>query len=378
MKRFWQKPYLIMYTLFAFAFVSTDVIAASTDNMDKTISDIVSGITGIKVAGQWFLTYENGQDGDSNFNEFAIQRGYINIYKTFNSKISARITPDISVDQEGDGAGDLEMRLKYCFLKYGFDDFGIITKPYFELGLVHRPWLDFEQKINPYRVQGKMFLERHGIFNSGDYGVLFATLLGGEMNSDYKRNVNKKYPGKYGSLAIGIFNGGGYHGIEVNENKTLEGRLSIRPFPKILPGLQFSYTGVLGKGNTIAAPNWRFNSGFVSYETHKFVATGMVYKGKGDYRGIAINAKGIPFDQEGYSIFGDVKLPGNKFSIFGRHDFFNMNTEIDNSDVKTKIVGLTYYLIQDCKFIIDYDFSDYSDLPKYKESKIQTAIEVKF
>ena len=377
MKRFWQKPFVALCAFTLFTLVP-QLFAADTNDPDLALSDIVAGITGIKVGGQWFLTFENGKEGGNNFNEFAIQRGYIIINKTFNSKVSARITPDISVDQEGDGIGDLEMRLKYCFLKYGFEDFGFITKPYFELGLVHRPWLDFEQKINPYRVQGKMFLERQGIFNSGDYGVLFAALLGGEMDSDYKHNVNKNYPGKFGSFAIGILNGGGYHGVEANENKTIESRLSIRPLPEILPGLQFSYTGVIGKGNTIAAPNWRFNSGFISYETRKFVATGMVYKGTGDYRGIAINEKGIPLDQKGYSIFGNIKLPGDKFSIFGRHDFFNMNTEIDNSDVKTKIVGLTYFLIQGCKFIIDYDFSDYSELPDYKESKIQTAIEVKF
>ena len=36
---------------------------------------------------------------------------------------------------------------------------------YAEFGLVHRPWLDFEQKVDQYRAQGKMYIEKSGIFN---------------------------------------------------------------------------------------------------------------------------------------------------------------------------------------------------------------------
>jgi hypothetical protein len=48
-----------------------------------------------------------------------------------------------------------------------------------------------------------MFLERNGILNSADYGICFLGLLGGEMDEDYKKNVNKNHAGKYGSFAIG-------------------------------------------------------------------------------------------------------------------------------------------------------------------------------
>ncbi|MBD3386725.1 hypothetical protein GF407_17615 [candidate division KSB1 bacterium] len=99
--------------------------------------------------------------------------------------MSGRITPDISVDREGDGEGDLEMRLKYCYIDFKLPDFYLFTIPAIEFGLVHRPWLHYEDKINGYRAQGTMFLERNNIINSGDYGVTFTALLGEKTNFDH-------------------------------------------------------------------------------------------------------------------------------------------------------------------------------------------------
>lgn len=58
-------------------------------------------------------------------------------------------------------------------------------------------------------------------------------------------------------------NGGGYHAVEVNENKSVEPRLSLRPFGDILPGLQTHYVGAYGKGNTTYSPDWILNGGMV-------------------------------------------------------------------------------------------------------------------
>jgi hypothetical protein len=112
MKRFWQKPCVAACVIFAIV-SNPSAMAAHPDYSEMTIQDLMAGLTGIKVSGQYFLTYEYGKKGETGFNQFAIQRGYISVFKAFNSNISARITPDISVDQEGDGIGDLEMRLKY-------------------------------------------------------------------------------------------------------------------------------------------------------------------------------------------------------------------------------------------------------------------------
>lgn len=118
------------------------------------------------------------------------------------------------------------------------------------------PWLDYEEHVNWYRCQDTIFIERNSTFNSADFGLTFVSLLGGEMSEEYQRKVNNKYPSRYGSMAFGVYNGGGYHASEKNENKVLEGRLTVRvrPLPDIIPGFQLSYFGITGKGNKEEEP----------------------------------------------------------------------------------------------------------------------------
>lgn len=73
------------------------------------------------------------------------------------------------------------------------------------LGVVHRPWIDFDQKINDYRLQESMFLDQNGIVGSADYGVTFSSLLGGEIDEEYQEEVQSSYPGRYGNLSLGVY-----------------------------------------------------------------------------------------------------------------------------------------------------------------------------
>ena len=101
-----------------------------------------------KISYNWFRAYLTGQEKGTDINEFQVRRGYININSKFNDWFSTRITPDVTTDSEGDGQGDIEMCLKYAYVKFSMPSKGVFTKPAIEFGLVHRPWLDFEQKIN--------------------------------------------------------------------------------------------------------------------------------------------------------------------------------------------------------------------------------------
>ena len=336
------------------------------------------GDNSLSITGQWFLSYQTGEESDEKYNNFNLKRGYINIKKSLSNRISGRITQDISVDREGDGEGDIELRLKYCYLQYSLPALGFLAEPYVEFGLVHRPWIDFEEHINNYRVQGTMFLERNSILNSADYGITFISLLGGEMDDEYKSRVNESYPGKFGSLALGIYNGGGYHAIEKNRNKTLEGRLSLRPLPEILPGLQFSYHGVYGKGNIAFEPDWNFNLGFLSWEHPYFVLTGMVYRGKGNFMGTALTVSDQPTLNEGYSLFGEWKIPDMKLSILGRYDSFNPDVETEDWHSRRTIIGVAYHFIKGCKILVDYDSNDIHTPAEKNESFFEFAIEVHY
>ncbi len=311
---------------------------------------------GVDISGQFFIAFEAGKDYQEPFSDFFINRGYINFRKELLPGISGRITPDISVDREGDGEGDLEMRLKYCYVRADLPDLGVFSEPKLEFGLVARPWLGFEQKINRFRVQGYMFLEHNGILNSADFGASAMTLLGGEMPEQYQREVNSSWPGTYGSIAVGVFNGGGYHAIESNINKTLEGRITLRPLPALLPGLQFTYSGVTGKGNREIPIDWTMHLGFISFEHRYLVFTGTYFSGTGDFRGSAVDPLHIPIEQEGFSLFTELRIDALPVSIIGRFDRMRDIPEFGRNKRTDRIIaGIAYHFAHSSKVLVDYE-----------------------
>jgi len=341
---------------------------------------IIPTMSELGIDMQWFLSFQTGEDKGKSISQFGLKRGYVNIKKTINKNFSGRITTDITVDKEGDGMGDVEMRLKYLYLKYSLPSAGIFIKPYLEFGLVHRPWIDFEQEINHYRVQGSMFLERNSVIDSGDNGVTLISLLGEELDKPIQETLSSSFPGKYGSFAIGIFNGGGYHSLEKNIGKTLEGRLTIRPLHNILPGLQFTYHGAYGKGNIAESPDWHYNSGFVSLEQTNLIFTSTYYQGKGNFEGSAIRDT-ISFDaipQNGYSLFGELKLFHKSISLFGRYDYFEQKYNSGKNLTKRGITGIAYHFVKNCKVLIDFDKVDYSSNSKKDSHIFEIAIELKY
>lgn len=367
-----KKLKLIIITILLFY----SLVYSQEENKQNKENFIQKIFSETEISGQWFLAYLNGIRNGNNFNEFRLKRGYLTFKESFTNNISTRFTQDISLDREGDGMGDVELRLKYGYLRYEFSSFGIFTNPIVEFGLVHRCWLDFEQKINRYRVQGKMFLERYGILHSADFGLTFMSLLGGEINKDYQKSVSDDYPGKYGSLEFGIYNGGGYHALEQNENKLLEGRITLRPLPNLLPGLQFSYLTGYGKGNTEAAPDFSFNVGFVSYQSESVILTGTYYTGTGNAGGSAVDDNGKPYQNNGFSFFCELFIPKTKFSFIGRWDYFEVAKSTPGIENQNFIGGIAYHFIESSKILLDYDYSCEEDVCDRKTFSFN--VEIKF
>jgi hypothetical protein len=367
-----MKKLIALVALMGISALISESLVFAHDDLEPYL-----GVKDVRIGGQWFLSYLTGRvDGGPAVNEFVIRRGYINIYKDLTSHLSGRITPDVSVDHEGDGLGDVELRLKYVHLITKLNDLAFFTKPYFEFGLVHRPWLDFEQSINTYRVQGTMFIERVKVLNSADFGLTFFSLLGGELDEDYQKNVNKAYPGKYGSIAIGVYNGGGYHAIEENKNKTIESRVSLRPLPGILPGLQVSYYGGYGKGNTTYEPKWTLNGAMVSYEAPRFILTGQAYAGVGNSYGHYVDENKVAKSHNGYSFFGECKMLSKQLSLIARYDYWNGENSETIED--RLITGIAYRFAQKSKVVLDYDmFRNRANGDDF-HGVFETAFEVKF
>ena len=324
----------------------------------------------IDISGQWFLAFNNA----SEINQFALKRGYFTIKTKMNDVFSVRYTQDITLDKEGSDAGNVEIRLKYLYLKIKLDQFALLKNSHLEIGLVHRPWLDFEQNINKYRVQGKMFLERYSIINSADFGIFFTGLVGGKIGKEYQSTITNKNPGKYGSYSIGIHNGGGYHAIEQNNNKTLEGRFSLRPFHEVYPGFQLTYAFTYGKANTESnLSGFNMNLLYLSSETRLGNFTGTYYTGKGDYGGKYIDENSNSITNTGYSLFGELKIPKTKYSIFGRLDEFELDEE--NIEKRNTYIGGISYSFLKSKVLFNVDYQKNPD----KIIKIyEVALEIGF
>ncbi len=351
-------------------------------------SEFPAVLKGFKPTGTFYLSYQAGtQDSGtlqtSNYNSFQLKRGYFGADVDITSYLTRRFIGDVTLDS----LGDVKVRAKYLYAKFHGKGNNIITAPYAEFGLAHMPWLDFEEALNGFRMQDTMFTERNNIFNSADIGVLVGSDIGGSMSSEYKSNVNSKYAGRYGSWQVGLYNGGGYHAAEANTNKVFEARLSIRPVPSVLPGLQITAFGLVGKGNKTPTgagvlPDWKSSIGMISYESKYFTFSGQGYLGIGNQGGSALESNGTSAHQSGFSVFASVHIPtphfGQKISLLGRLDEFNSNTRIYNDLQRRYIAGIAWHMYKDNTWLIDYQRTQHSLDTLSGENRLQVTLQTVF
>ncbi|MFW5740888.1 MAG: hypothetical protein ACOC1F_11035 [Myxococcota bacterium] len=326
----------------------------------------------------WFLHSIYGSEPSGEYSAFRVSRGYFTAKIRPEDYFAARITMDAHQDEEG----DMEVRLKYLYGQFFLGDLGsVITNTNVEYGLVHVPWLDFEQDINQYRMQGTMFVERYGLFNSADFGLTLAGLLGEELSREYQKEVSKDAPGTFGSFAVGVYNGGGYHEEEQNENKVVEGRVSVRPLGPIFPNLQLSYFGLYGKGNVApgpqSPPDWRVHTGMASFQHEYAVLTATYTMGEGNQKGTQVGADGEALDFAGYSAFVEAKLPWIDSSLIGRYDRFDWDTDGGPAPVQRVIWGAAYHFRGRNTILVDWDWLIDEESSEPIEKVVKATLQVK-
>lgn len=303
-----------------------------------------------------------------------MKRGYFTIKTRLNDRFSVRYTQDITTDLEGSDMGNIEMRLKYLLMKVKLGDILFLNNTYLKMGLVHRPWLEYEQNIMGYRVQGKMFSDRYKLLSSADFGLTLAGLIGGEISEEHQERVSPYFPGRYGSFSFGVYNGGGYHALEYNNNKIVEGRLSLRPLPDYIPGVQLTYTFSYGKSNTVSNTSaYRLNILHLSSVSNKHKLMLQYYRGLGGHSDDYTDQDGYSYRNTGYSLFAELMIPATNFSLFSRYDWL-MSYQDNDMEQETFIAGITYRFL-DNKLVLNYD---QSNIMGYYTRIYELALEINF
>ena len=245
-----------------------------------------------------------------------------------------------------------------------------------------------------------MAIERAGVFNSADAGVSLRGYFNGRLEDAEEKTGSHYYDGRHGSWHVGVYNGSGYHASDENNNKAFEGRLTLRPLPDVVPGLQLSYFNIYGEGNDKDNPardwpDYIVNMGMLSYENPWVILTGQCFGTKGNAKGTWVDARGHALDTAGYSFFGNLKLPvlDKKLSLFGRYDHFDQDADdriADEADYDMVIGGLTYDIYKHNLLLIVYETTDYADDAGKKtripvegnrlgdDHKIQAVLQIKF
>src|SRR5438067_6294740 len=96
------------------------------------------------------------KDTLNHVNNFDITRAYVNVIGRFSGGLYTRVTADIYRNTAAPSNGSLSYRLKYAYAAYTPEK-SLLT---YKVGLIHTSWLDWEEALWDYRMQGSMALER--------------------------------------------------------------------------------------------------------------------------------------------------------------------------------------------------------------------------
>jgi hypothetical protein len=291
---------------------------------------VYSKVKKIKIEGKAYIHYDASLLKKDNYHSaFKITRNYLEVRGYFNDKDYFRTTLDVKQDTDVD-KGSYVVRLKYAYLYLH----GILPYTGVELGMAHRPWIDWEEHHGwLHRDIEKTFVESSGgahLLNSADLGANFK--------------------GKNGiaSWEVGIFNGEGYHEVEDSKHfgKSIEARLSLSP----VKGFTIS-------GHTVHS----FDHKDKNYDEHIYqihaVYNTPLFLVAGQYV-LEKQTNGSDKTGKGYSVNCDLKLKeiaGLNGGVLARYDHWDPDDSTSNDERDQFIYGVFYHLNKHVKLSLVHE-----------------------
>ena len=275
---------------------------------------------------QYFL-----RDAADEANNFDIARAYINVLGDLGHNVTSRVTADIYRNTDG----SLAYRLKYAYAALGLGDTPLSLK----LGQMQTPWVEFEEALWDYRMQGTIALDRNGYLTSSDFGF----------------GVDGSFAGGDVTLQSGVYNGEGYQRTPGDKRKDVAARLTARVLDtddeSRTGGLLVSVFGHTGKptGGGIR----QRALAMVSYRSKllTLAVEGALTRDRSD--------EDVPAEPttEGRVItaFTVLRIPQSPFAVIGRVD--DVNPDIDNPDDRRTrfIAGVSYQVSPNLRLLADID-----------------------
>ena len=320
------------------------------------------GETGYGPAFQDLPTTQLGPQNNG-LNTFEITRGYINMFYAVNDKISLRLTPDIY--RASDGSLTLRLKYGYVDLQKMFGN-GAFKKTKLTFGQTTEPLIDWEEALSSHR---------YTYLLPWNYLSLSSTYDGVKLHGPIEWNGKE-----YLDYDVGVFNSTSFHHIELNDRKSVMGRLTVYPFGTKVDrtGLGFTVFDSYGYGNTlprVASTAINTFSLLAHYQTqdkgyqvafeyqlgHNAVSVGNMFSGAAPPVGdplytLALSVLGGAHTrQQGFDVFGHARLGHSPFSLWGLYMNFQPNTNFQPSSVGltdnpmdfTRTVGGIAYKVND-------------------------------
>lgn len=307
----------------------------------KTPTPVFSKASKLKFSGNAFLNYTYETSDDSNeksLSEFDVKRAYLQVkaYLLDDPKSYYRITLDLHDDAESK-----DMRLKYAYLYLN----EILPSTGMELGLVHRPWHDYEQHSSwGYRSIQKILLENKN---------------GANLSSSADFGFNLKTKTKLFDTEIGLFNGEGYHGNQKETTTDTAGMsfewratahlVGKRGKPTKTTYAEASFFGQLNENHTTSADgiaghldDLHFYGLHTVYNQPEFLISAQyIFSADTASNSTYVSAQA----GSGYSVNGEYRLGSHKeYRIFSRFDSWTpkkLNSS-DEREQQTITVGTAW------------------------------------
>jgi len=283
----------------------------------------------VSVTGVVYTQYQYRDEQVPAKSTFDMTRAYVNVLGRFSNGITTRVTTDILPS----AAGNNFVRLKYAFAAWTPTGSSLTYK----LGMIHTPWVDWEETLWDYRMQGTIAVDRNPIAGPSTMTA-----------SDIGVGVDGHWSGEQVNAQFALVNGEGYSLGTGDFRKDFEARVSYRIQPtndnSRVGGLRLSgYLGI-GKVSGTGADRNRY-LGMLSYRKNQYTVAG-------EY----VSVKNAAITGSIISAFGVYHLPPpSKISFIGRVDVVDPNTSVANDGNTRLIGGASYQLSPNVRMLADID-----------------------